>query len=650
MSKFKSFAQQGSFSDYQIQAPDQTGKIEQETARTIRGKERAQRFLETNQAAFLQAKKQAQNIEAAQREENFNLQTQERQAYKDALDRDYQIRTQNDRSKAQADAANFRNIQQFSQTAAQLYGEYQKQDLKRNQEKNAALAYAAGADYKTVVAIQSLGDNLSKSEFAQTEFIRKKMEEGVSIDALFALYERRASKAFINNIGVAQNTAYAYEQAANLEIERFRREKPDATTEEQRRNLQIFEANYAASFVGVDGRGLNADLLNQYVYPIMRRSQTSFNSAFEQQIAKERKATIEQDMFKQLNYAWTTGKSTGVAQWLSTNPSKAKFETYSKWVKNKSLDFTQTGLSSRDMDDLYDIGFSGVNGKQTTYGLSRGSLPDGAVFNEARNTRKRAEIQFTRAGREERENNAQAMAIDLYNQRAADGSISREDLAESQELDRKSGIPGFVSKGTEQMAKELDSVRYEAAYTQLFDDKLNKGTLTLQDLEQKGVSFALKQKYAPLVKQQNVLLQDKSYKDGVTTISNAITEYSLVAEGRVGNKDHYTTVLFKTDQLQQFQDDVLVKKIPIQDAVSGRLGIIAAKQAAPGAINQYGHYTEMVQSQAQGAVNYQEALKRDKDFIETSQTPNFRKDAAVAVNSYGQDNFYKDYYPMQEER
>ena len=93
----------------------------------------------------------------------------------------------------------------------------------------------------------------------------------------------------------------------------------------------------------------------------------------------------------------------------------------------------------------------------------------------------------------------------------------------------------------------------------------------------------------------------------------------------------------------------MLNGVPIADAVAGRLGIISAKQATPGAISPKGHYTSAIQSQAKGAVNYQEALQEDRDFIQGSLTPNFRKDPAAAVNAYGENNFYEDYYPMQRD-
>lgn len=650
MSKFKSFAQQGSFRDYQIKAPDETGKIKEETARTIRGKERAQASLERQNNLYLQAQKLAQGVEENQREQNFKLETENRKAFLDALRLDNEIATRNDKIAAEQTANTFKQLSAFSKSAFELYGQYQELDLKRNQQENAKIAYAAGADYKTVVAIQALGDNLTKSEFQQTEFMRQKLAEGGNVDALFALYERRASKAFINNIGVAQNTAQNYHTAAVLEMQRFDEENPNATIDERETNLKAFESQYAASFVGEDGRGLNANMLNTYVYPIMRRSQTGFLSQFDKERRKEQESVVKQNDFKALNHAWTTAKSSGVAEWLTTDPSAEKFELFAEWVSNKAVDFSQDGLSSQEIESLRDFQYQGPNyaqtGVLTSYGASRSGLADNAKFNEALNTRKRAEVEAYRTGQAQRQDFAESDAINIYNEVAGDGSISDEDLIRLEESDKDSGLPGFESKATALARKELDSVRFEAAYTELFDDKLNKGNLTFQDLDQKGVSFALKQKYAPLIEKQNLLMNDQTYKDGVTAIGNAITEHPSVANGRIGNKDHYSTILFKAEQIQQFKKDVL-NGMPISEAVSGRLGIISGIQSTPGAINKNGHYTKTVQSQAKGAVNYQEALLEDKAFIESSMTPNFRKDPAVAVNAYGENDFYEDYYPMQ---
>jgi hypothetical protein len=655
MSKFKSFAQQGSFRDYQIQAPDETGKIKEETARTIRGKQRAQTSLERRDNLYLQAQKLAQGVEENQREQNFKLETENRNAYLDALRRDNEIETRNDKIAAAQSAETFKQLSAFSKSAFELYGQYQEVDLKRNQQDNAKLAYVAGADYKTVIAIQALGDNLTRSEFAQTEFMRQKLEEGGNVDALFALYERRASKAFINNIAVAQNTAYGYGIAAQQEQLDFKKRFEEEngripTIQEQKINSKAFETEYFVNITGADGRGLNSNLMSTYVAPIMHRIQTGFESDFNRQQNKEQQSIVKQNFAVSMTTALKNGGIAAVIAEVTANPTAEKFAMTADYFVNKSLDFGPTGISSEDLENILTYEYEGVNfkqtGKKTTLRLSRGGLDDVAKMEQSLNIRRRAEKQLDRASAENLTREAQSRGIELYNEVAADGNISQAEYERSQEQDRESGIAGFESEGTKQMAKELDSVRFEGAYTKVFDNQLDKGTLTLQDLDQKGVSFKLKQKYAPLVEKQNLLMDNQTYKDGVTAIGSAITEHPMVAKGRIGNKDHYSTILFKAEQIQQFKKDVL-NGVPISEAVSGRLGIISGLQATDGAITPTGHYTKTVQSQAEGAVNYKEALQEDKAFIESSMTPNFRKDPYTAVNAYGQNNFYEDYYPMQ---
>ena len=659
MSKFKSFASQGSFRDYQIQAPDETSKIKEETARTIRGKERAQASLERQESIYLQAQKLAQGVEENQREQNFKLETENRQAFLDALRRDHEIQTRNDKVQAAQSAETFKQLSAFSKSAFELYGQYQELDLKRNQQENARLAYAAGADYKTVVAIQALGDNLTKSEFAQTEFMRQKLAEGGNIDALFALYERRASKAFINNIAVAQNTAHGYGIAAQQEMVRFQKENPNATIEEQKRNIKAFESEYFVNITGADGRGLNANLMTTYVAPTMRRIQTGFESNFDKEYRKEQAVTVKQNFMTSLDHAWNTGGSSGVFSMLTEEgiANAANFEMFAEWVTNKSLDFGPTGLSSRDIEALKNFKFEGVNfkqtGKLTSYGESRGSLSDGAKFNQAYNARIRAEKQLTRDAAADAERKAQSNAIEIYNEVAPDGSMSNEDLARLEESDRASGIPGFESEATKLARKELDVVRHEAGYRKALTEAANTGNTERMKhlLSLKGVGYKLRQEFLPVLEKANFLTQTEEYKQAVDDIKKVITDGDeRVVRGRAGsNRDHWTTNRYVTQELQAFKKQVLEfgDVSQIATLASGRITMITNRQKTTGFINEKGQYTEAISETESQAEDFRALQLEDKKFIELSQKPNFRKDPGAAVNAYGQDNFYKDYYPMQ---
>lgn len=651
MSKFKSFAQQGSFRDYQIQAPDQTSKIKEETARTIRGKERAQASLERQQSLYLQAQKLAQGVEENQREQNFKLETENRQAFKDALTRDYKIQSQNDEIAASKSAETFKQLSALSKSAFELYGQYQEIDFKRNQQENARLAYAAGADYTTLVGIQALGDNLTKAEFAQTEFMRQKLAEGGNVDALFALYERRASKGFINNIAVAQNTAHSYGIAAQQEMLRFNKENPDATIEEQRLNIKTFETEYFANITGADGRGLNANLMATYVAPTMRRIQTGFESQFDKQQREEQQSIVKQNFMKQLDHAWNTGGSAGVYKYLTEKgiANKENFEMYAEWRTNKSLDFGPTGLDSKDMEALDTFVFQDANGNDTTYIKSRGMLSDGAQSIQAKNTRIRAEKQLARDAEADLKLKADAASIDFYNEKIEDNSVTAAEVAEAVARDAATGIPNYESPGTIQLKKLQDSVRYEDFFRADFTKKANNGTLTFEDLNQAGVSHKLRQEFLPALEKQNLITGTQEYKEGVNAIKTAITEFPTVKAGRgASNRDHWTTQQYLNSQLQEFKKQAISRNDISQIAklASGRIDVITANQSKPGFINEKGHYSSAIAETEEQAKDYRAMQLEDDKFIQGRLKTSFN-DPAVAVNVYGQDNFYEDYYPMQ---
>ena len=652
MSKFKSFAQAGSFRDYQLQAPDKTGKIKEETARTIRGKERAQASLERQNSLYLQAQKLAQGVEENQREQNFKLETENRQAYLDALRRDNEIQTRNDKVAAAQSAETYKQLSAFSESAFKLFGQYQEIDLKRNQQENAKLAYAAGAGYKTVVGIQALNENLTKSEFAQTEFIRQKLEEGGNIDALFALYERRASKGFINNIAVAQNTAHGYGIAAQQEMLRFEKENPGATIEEKRRNIKAFETEYFANITGADGRGLNANLMATYVAPTMRRIQTGFDSQFNKQQAAEQRSIVKQNFLKGLDHAWNTDGTAGVYKYLTEKgiANKENFEMYAEWLTNKSLDFGPTGLDSRDMEALNTFVFQDANGNDTTYLKSRGMLSDGAKSMVAYNARIAKEKQLDRDAAARRKLEADSASVEFQHRVIEDGRVTDAEVAESIERDAATGIPGYESPGTRELKKQKDSVRFERFFRADFTKKANNGTLTFEDLNQAGVSYKLRQEFMPVLENQNLITQSQEYKDGVEAIKGVITTGNpLVVQGRgAGNRDHWTTTQLVNQELQEFKKQAILLGDPSQLSTlsSGRVQIIKAKQESPGYIDKNGHYTSLIAETKEQAEDYRAMQFEDGKFIEGRLKPNF-SDPAVAVNVYGQNNFYEDYYPMQ---
>jgi flagellar biosynthesis/type III secretory pathway protein FliH len=133
MAKYKQFAKQGSFAENQLKVPDETGKIKEQTQRTVRGMNTAQAFLQKNQEIYLRAQQQANEVEQQTRENNFQFETQNRKAFQDALRRDTEIALRNDQIRANETQQFYKDLSSFSNTAFELAGQFEENRQKKLQ-------------------------------------------------------------------------------------------------------------------------------------------------------------------------------------------------------------------------------------------------------------------------------------------------------------------------------------------------------------------------------------------------------------------------------------------------------------------------------------------------------------------------------------
>ena len=528
MSKFKSFAQSGSFRDYQLQAPDETAKIERETQRTLRGKQRAQDFLEENNRIYLRAQQLAQGREMQQREDNFRMETENRQAYKDALRRDFEIETQNDRAQAAQQEQTFKQLSAFSKTAFELYRTVDENITKNQTKDNAARAYAAGADLQTVASIQSLGDNLTRAEFAQQDFIRRKLEEGGDIDALFALYENRSTRGFIDNIAVAQNTAHAEIARLDQEMVAWKTANPGATVAEERAHYNVLIREASANVGVVGERSMNADLLNQYVYPILRRSETARFTQFDRATEAERVETLTNDTTKNLNQSWEAGGASSVLKYLYEDPSPEKFSIFANWVVNKSKDLSDMGLSAEEINELLDTPFPGPNldakGNpiMTTLRQIRGGKDDladitGAVL-PAYNAQ--TSLENARVAQERRDvDNAVRQRFDEILE--ANGGVLPEGA-----LEELRGIASQLPDYENPVIKLIEEnytaeARSDAVGHAFLENLENNGNLTVAQVQRLPLSVPLKMEWIEKAKKQEAFFNTGGSKEHIDLIKAA---------------------------------------------------------------------------------------------------------------------------------
>ena len=137
---FSGYAQRKGFDPNQV--PDETWKIQDETERTLRGMREVRDQNQQNRSEVLQSLKDSNRKEEQQRDLNFNLAEEFKQAYHDAemqnykqrvLDQDVKIR------EAKLNYERFKDLQELAPKAIQAYGQFQQQRFQKILEKKSSL-------------------------------------------------------------------------------------------------------------------------------------------------------------------------------------------------------------------------------------------------------------------------------------------------------------------------------------------------------------------------------------------------------------------------------------------------------------------------------------------------------------------------------
>lgn len=664
MSKFKSFAQSGSFRDYQLQAPDETAKIERETQRTLRGKQRAQDFLEENNRIYLRAQQLAQGREQAQREQNFRMETENRQAYKDALRRDFEIETQNDRAQAAQQEQTLKDLSSFSETAFKLYRTVDENITKNQTKDNAARAYAAGADLQTVASIQSLGDNLTRAEFAQQDFIRRKLEEGGDIDALFALYETRSTRGFIDNIAVAQNTAYAEIARLDQEMVAWKTANPGATVAEERAHYNVLIREASANVGVVGERSMNADLLNQYVFPILRRSETARFTHFDRATEAERVEQLTNDTTKNLNQSWESGGASGVLKFLYENPSPEKFNIFANWVVNKSKDLSDMGLSAEEINELLDTPFAGPNldakgnPMMTTLRQIRGGKDDLAKMTSAVLPAYNAQTSLENARvAQERRNVDNAVRQRFDEILEANGGVLPEGA-----LEELRGIASQLPDYENPVIKLIEEnytaeARSDAVGHAFLEGLENKGELTVAQVQRLPLSVPLKMEWIKKAEKQEAFFNTGGSKEHIDLIKAAPASSQFVKILPTTGATSWTVKSYIQKRVALYKElvakgqkagidaDTVFKQVmkDTNEFLNNRNNF----DIKPGG-DQTGEIISELNAVKQGSGDFKLNAIQYKQFNQALSNPAFKTDAAYAGASMGADNIRNSVKTMVE--
>jgi hypothetical protein len=640
MSKFKSFASQGSFRDYQLQAPDEASKIKEETARVISGKERAQKFLEGNNALYLQAQKLAQNQEEMSRETNFKLESENRKLYKQSLDRDFNIQTQNDRVRAAQQQQTFKDLSALSQTAAKMFVDFNTKITENQTNANTVNTIIAGTTFEENLAIQGMVDNLTEAEFAQQNFIQQMVKEGKDVKALWTLYNNRNTRGFIENAGVIQNTSYSL---APYLSEVLKNLDTDLTPEQKRLQVETAYREWIAnSFKDANGKQLNPKLVSNIGAPIFGQAYNQLMGEFDKEEAKANQKKLVQDRSAGYDVALANG---GIGAVLD----KAKGREQLGYVTDWALTRLKAGtMSWQDAEAFLTHPIIDENGKQTNWETKHPSDSNIGRLREGIKDARRGLIQQTNLEKTELRQQLDTNLINYYNEVGADGSISRKDRLGAERIINEAGLPDYESPIFNKFfVEQEDSVRYDEAAKTILDKELAAGNLKVERIQaMKGVSAQLKQQYLNLAVQQQRQRETPAYKTDVAAIKAAVSQDPRVKAAPVTGKENYSVLLMQDRFVRQYKE-TLQRTGSNDEARAVTLAAIQTLLANPKSITKEGLYADVVQQEAQFATKGKGTLENYKEFVNVLSDPDVRNNPTKLANTLGAATVYSAYDDMQ---
>ena len=360
--KYRTYSRTGAFSDFQIRVPDQTEKFDRQTKQNIKGKEAAQRFLEGNREIYLSAQRLVNQVEDENRQTNFDLQTKERQAYRNALERDYKIGIDNLERENKANLTNLKNIQSFSVTATQVIGQYLEEEEKKKVAAAHDVILRAGVTYPQLLAFQKLNDNLDRSEFAAQDSIQQMFgpdADTTLIDAMFTVYQNRHTKRWQEHKQLLFNTLNKYPEFLEQKLAEIREKEGAEPT-----NFDAALTQIQREFVELNFLGAKPEVLSGAgVYAELQTMTGKRRGTLLQNRRNVQAAEFKSDRIRAFSNAFFTEKIAGIVKHNSTNPSYQKRMDLADMVDMHSKIVGNGYMSSTDIQDLIEYPMGGSNGQ-----------------------------------------------------------------------------------------------------------------------------------------------------------------------------------------------------------------------------------------------------------------------------------------------
>ena len=637
MAEFKKYASQGSFSQNQLKQPDEVGKIKEAAERKIRGMNRAQAFLERNREIYLRAQKFAQQQEQMQREDNFRIETENRQAYINALQRDTEIELTNERNRLEAYQKTLSDLTSFSSTAAQLavdvatiYNENQASAAKDN-------IYKAGMTLDKLGAIQQIDDGLSMSEFLQTSYMMDVQESEELTedqkDAYYAVYKGRNTKAYKENTTLLQGEANSY--VGFLDTGLVSEEYRNLSAQEKIQVIPQLRAQFLNSPNLKNQRGevLEASGL----FGAMRGIENQLIQGLRAEARQVAKQELETEQLVNISQARIKGGPAAVLNLLKENPSKTMRQLITKAYVNDAQGTGPNSVSVADIEEL-ESAMTESNGTMIPYGERFRGTEEIGRLQELKRQIKRRELTSYDLNKDLINKDAEQQIAEKAEELGADGYYTNSELTQLRDMQATLGTLDFSSPTVEAVSRMTLDARSATQAAEILDRLLVTGNLTKERVLDMRLNKTLLQTYLPLAEQSEERQKDPAVKDAVARVRNLIASDPQVAEAYAAKK-HLASIDFVQDRFEREFREALEIYAAVEDPTKA---VELAEADISGKIDRYfksnpfetrtgfKEYTETM-AERRGELA---GARREYDLIQSAiVNPNFEKDPSILANA-----------------
>lgn len=514
---YQGYAQRTAFDP--IKAPDQTARILAEGERTIRGMQAVRRQEQENRDAFAAGLERKNQLEARNRESNYNLQKGFRETYQKALQQNYRIEAENANIKAGNIEQTTKALASFSQTLGKQLVAYQEKKNEADELAGYNAIFELGITLEEYNALKAGEAKIDAFDQATNNVTQQLQERGVSAEQIAQIRGLSGRKAY------GAMKAFAIQGADNYPL--FRAENQDREFEINGEAYTLNTARNAgpAVWAAVNAqlrteymkqyRGLDGKFLNEYLFKGMREVENQEKISF----ANDRqKALAAEYKEQQTNEFVTDFKATGaqgVLDWIQRTSGGT-----SVGLRNQRLaaidimvDMAASGqFQAADLEELRGLGVT-LNGAKDAKAFGDLYGRDLAKLENAINDFNVKQYRQQEFDQERDKKDAIAQLHDYVTQ---NGPLNEEEKKQYEEWWRQTfreHPPGDVTKFT--TTEELA----DAEAKQQLELKARSGQLTTLELMSGKYSTTLINQFRSFAKQG-----DTASKEFVTSTKKAVDQ------------------------------------------------------------------------------------------------------------------------------